>query len=166
MTVSAWRIVRKEHLAVAFTGEGAQLYPGRWNSPGVSMVYTAGSISLAMLEILVHLRGVTRLPEYRLVEVRNDESLVADIEASQLPRGWRRYPPPAGCRRLGDEWARQQRSAVLRVPSVITGEPNYLLNPAHLQFADLEIGKAHRLALDARLLPESLQPQVKPRRKR
>ena len=45
MTVSAWRMVRQEHVGVAFTGEGAQLYPGRWNSPGVSMVYTAGSIS-------------------------------------------------------------------------------------------------------------------------
>jgi RES domain-containing protein len=37
----------------AFTGEGARLCGGRWNRKGVAMVYTAGSRSLATLEMPV-----------------------------------------------------------------------------------------------------------------
>lgn len=44
-------------------GEGARLYGGRWNSPGLAgglaVVYTASSLALAILETRVHLR---RLP--------------------------------------------------------------------------------------------------------
>ena len=55
MTVVAWRIFKPKHEATAFTGEGARLYGGRWNSKGTSMVYAASSQSLAALELLVHL---------------------------------------------------------------------------------------------------------------
>ncbi len=54
--VVAWRIVKRKHAKKAFTGEGARQFGGRWNSPGVAIVYTAESQSLAALEILVHLR--------------------------------------------------------------------------------------------------------------
>ena len=53
--VSAWRITKRKHARSAFTGEGARLYGGRWNSPGTAIIYTAESQSLAVLEILVHL---------------------------------------------------------------------------------------------------------------
>ena len=36
-------------------GQGAALYPGRWNTVGIKMVYTSGSPELAMLEILTKL---------------------------------------------------------------------------------------------------------------
>jgi len=166
VNVSAWRIVAKEHQLAAFTGEGARLNPGRWNSAGVPIVYTAGSISLAILEMLVHLREATILPEYRLIEVQFDSSLLAAIDVNRLPRNWRRDRPPVSLKQLGDEWIRDQRSVVLRVPSAITDEPNYLLNPLHPQFVALRIGEPKKLDLDARLLPESLAPKAKPKRKR
>ena len=53
--ISAWRIVKRKRARAAVTGEGARLYGGRWNSAGASIVYTAGSQSLAALEIVVHL---------------------------------------------------------------------------------------------------------------
>ena len=93
MTVSAWRIVRKEHLAAAFTGEGSSFYPGRWNSAGLPVVYVAGSVSLALLEMLVHLQGISRLPEYQLIEIQFEQSMAVAIDAARLPRNWRRYPP-------------------------------------------------------------------------
>lgn len=40
---------------MAFSGIGAKQNPGRWNSAEVPMVYAAESLSLAMLEMLVHL---------------------------------------------------------------------------------------------------------------
>ena len=44
------------------------------------------------------------------------------------------------------------RSAVLALPSVITEETNYLLNPAHPDFRKITIGKPEPFAFDPRLL--------------
>jgi RES domain-containing protein len=140
------------------------MFPGRWNSAGVSVVYAAASISLAILEVLVHLREATTMPDYLLIEARFDESLLAVIDESQLPPNWRRDPAPKTLKQFGDDWIMQQRSVVLRVPSSITGEPNYLLNPLHPQFQAVQIGTPQALVLDPRLLPESLL--AKPGRKR
>jgi len=41
---------------------------------------------------------------------------------------------------LGDWWLDSQASAVLQVPSfVIAGEHNFLLNPAHSEFARVQV---------------------------
>ena len=61
----AWRIVSARFQAQAFDGEGARLHGGRWNNPGARVVYCAGSVSLATLEMLVHLPGSALLPSYR-----------------------------------------------------------------------------------------------------
>ena len=54
---------------------------------------------------------------------------------------------------VGDGWVRAARSAVLALPSVlISGEPNYLLNPAHPDFKKISIGKPEPFAFDPRLL--------------
>ena len=37
--VVAWRLVRQRHAATAFSGEGARIFEGRWNSAGVPVVY-------------------------------------------------------------------------------------------------------------------------------
>lgn len=36
-----FRLLDEAYLETAFSGEGARRYGGRWNSPGVSMVYAA-----------------------------------------------------------------------------------------------------------------------------
>jgi RES domain-containing protein len=46
-----------------------------------------------------------------------------------------------------------RRSAILAVPSVIiTGETNYLLNPAHPDFRKIAVGQHAGFAFDPRLL--------------
>jgi RES domain-containing protein len=58
-----------------------------------------------------------------------------------LPSGWRMEPPPLSTRRLGDDWARSLRSAILAVPNIIIpDETNYLLNPAHPDFRKITLG--------------------------
>ena len=37
--VVGWRIVKEKHAKSAFSGEGARIFEGRWNSAGVRMVY-------------------------------------------------------------------------------------------------------------------------------
>lgn len=152
MTVTAWRIAKSKHARAAFTGEGARLFGGRWNSPGIAVIYTAQSQSLAALEMLVHLESSDLLPNYILFEVGIDESLVTQIDLSQLPKNWRDDPPPAKVRAIGDVWVAGGTSAVLRVPSaVVPGENNFLLNPRHEDFPQLRIGKPLPFRFDPRL---------------
>jgi RES domain-containing protein len=146
----AWRLVKARHARTAFDGEGARLHGGRWNSPGVRMVYTAESPSLAVLEVLVHLQATAPLAGYVLIEVRLPEGLVEIL--SRPPADWRRMPAPASTRRVGDAWAASGRSAALAVPSVVTPQERLLLlNPAHPDFSRVEIGAARAHVLDPRL---------------
>jgi RES domain-containing protein len=152
VTLTAWRITKRKHAKAAFNGEAARQFGGRWNQPGVAIVYTAGSQSLAALEMLVHLDSSELLQKYVLFEVGIEESLVTQVERSQLPRDWRADPPPEKVRALGDEWALAAVSAVLRVPSVmVPGEDNFLLNPRHRDFPQLRIGKPQPFQFDPRL---------------
>lgn len=150
--ITAWRIVKRKHASRAFTGEGARRYGGRWNSPGIAIVYTAESQSLAALEMVVHLDSSELLHNYVVFEVGIDESLVAKVETSHLPRNWRADPPPMKVLEIGDAWAEAGTSVVLRVPSaILPPEHNFLLNPRHRDFSKLRIGKPSAFRFDPRL---------------
>jgi RES domain-containing protein len=150
LTVTSWRIVKKKHAARAFDGEGARVNGGRWNSVGIPAIYTAGSISLAILEMLVH--GEPPLPGYVVIPVTFDSDLIRDVNVEKLPVGWNAYPAPAAVVGIGDEWLRSRRSAVLRVPSaLVVRESNFLLNPAHADFSRIAIGDSDDLPIDPRL---------------
>ena len=150
--VSAWRITKRKRARSAFTGEGARLYGGRWNSPGTAIIYTAESQSLAVLEILVHLDSPELLKKYALFRVGVDESYIVDIDAAILPRNWRTEPVPGKVQKIGDEWVTNATSAVLRVPStLVPGEFNFLLNPRHADFPKLQFSGPIPFHLDPRL---------------
>ena len=153
MKITAWRIYKPKHAATAFTGEGARLYGGRLNSRGVAVVYTSGSISLASLEMLVHLQSSDILRAYVLRPVTFDASLVERVAPANLPAGWRSNPPPPAVRQIGDAWVANARSPVLRVPSaVVEMESNFLLNPAHADFGRIELGGEEPFNFDPRLV--------------
>jgi RES domain-containing protein len=140
----AYRIVREKFAATAFTGEGAALSGGRWNSPGTRVVYTSATASLAALETLVHL----------LIPVEFDGSLVEKIPLASLPADWRQEPPPPSTKCLGDAWVKSARSAILELPSaIIPGETNFLLNTTHPDFKSITFGKPEVFAFDPRLIP-------------
>lgn len=147
-----WRLLTARFADSAFTGEGARLYGGRWNRKGVPMVYTAGSQSLAMLEMLVQdqpLRG-----RYVMIPATLPGNLkIERISPDRLPADWRSPAARAQLQAIGSDWARRRSSAVLAVPSaVIPAEVNYLLNPLHPSFARIEIGKPQEFVTDLRLL--------------
>ncbi|MFA7236300.1 MAG: RES family NAD+ phosphorylase [Phycisphaeraceae bacterium] len=153
MTIHAWRIVKAKHAAAAFTGDNARRFGGRWNTPGVAMIYTAGSASLAMLEMLAHLQSHELLNHYVLFEVIFDEALATAVDIATLPKTWRKSPPPIAIRRIGDGWVGMGGSAVLKVPSVIVPtESNYLINPAHSDFAKITIGPKQPVRFDRRII--------------
>ncbi len=136
-----------------FDGEGAYRFGGRWNSRGTRIVYTAGSLSLAAFEMLVHLNSEEILLSYSFAVAEFDESMVLPIEKFQtLPKNWSVSPAPIEIQRIGDEWANSKASVVLRVPtSVLPVEFNYLINIEHPEFSEIKLGEPQNFTFDKRL---------------
>jgi RES domain-containing protein len=150
--VVGWRIVKEKHARSAFSGEGARIFEGRWNSAGVRMVYCSENLALAALEILVHTQPVMVRDKFRAFRASWDESLMTTIGLKKLPKGWNAQPPGPVSKNIGDEWIRSERSAVLAVPSIIISlERTFLLNPKHRDFAKIEIKEESGFTLDPRL---------------
>ena len=149
---SAWRLTKTKYLSTAWDGEGARKAGGRWNRPGVPVVYTSGSLSLALVEVLVHLPAAI-LPAYSAISVEFDASLVTIVTPAELAKNWKDSPPTPATQAIGTEWFAKGTSAVLRVPSVVvSGEFNFILNPAHRDFLRIRIGAPMPFPFDPRLL--------------
>jgi RES domain-containing protein len=152
MKRTVWRIVKEKYADSAFTGEGAARVGGRWNSRGRWLVYTSGSLSLAALELLVHLNPPVSF-RWVAIPCEFDDRIAEILPAEDLPRQWRRYPAPPATRSFGDQWLDRARSAVLAVPSaIIPREWNYLVNPAHPDIKRITIGTPEPFAFDPRLI--------------
>jgi RES domain-containing protein len=150
--VRSWRIVKAKYARTAFSGAGAKTSGGRWNSPGTAVIYTAGSISLGILEMLVHLWSKDVLRHYVTFELSFDEAMLRRIPVGDLPRSWWNPRAPAACQSVGDEWARGLESPALALPSaIVRTEWNYLLNPAHPDFPKIKIASPQPVRLDKRL---------------
>jgi RES domain-containing protein len=157
----AWRIVKKKYARTAFSGEGARLFGGRWNYPGTALVYLAESQSLAVLELLVHMDSAELLGHYLTIRVTFDDSLIDSVPFEALPAAWQRDSALKQVRDKGEAWAVAGRTPVLRVPSVvIPTESNYLLNPRHRLFGQIEIGEAIPFQFDERLVRQQGFPDV------
>lgn len=152
--ITAWRVLKAKHRKTAFTGEGARIYGGRWNPAGVPVVYTAESLSLATLEIIVHLERMDLLRQrFVKIPVAFDDALVCVLPREKLPDDWNRLPPAETSQRIGGEWIAQARFPILKVPStVIPEEHNFLLNPTYPDFQSISIGEARRFDFDSRLV--------------
>jgi RES domain-containing protein len=153
LKITAWRIFKKKYQGSAFSGEGARRFGGRWNSKGVAVIYTSETVSLAVLEILVHLETTRLLDAYLLSSVTFDGSLVKAVPVAKLPGNWRKEPAPITLQAIGDNWVANATSAILRVPSVIVPtESNYLLNPSHEDFHRCVWRKPQPIKFDPRLV--------------
>jgi len=148
--LSVWRLVSESFANTAFSGEGARIYGGRWNSKGNPVVYCAATQSLALLEMSV--QSSPLLPKYSSIEaVIPYDIKIQVISPGDLFDGWRDYVDYEELRTMGDAWFTKREFAVLRIPSaVIPTEYNYLLNPIHPDFAKIEIREPQILDVDNR----------------
>lgn len=143
------------------SGQGAYLFGGRWNSPGRRAVYVSGTLTLAMLEVLVHIDDTEAFLKKSHIyhNVRFNEADVAVLEASSLPQGWNARPETRASQRVGDEFLERAEHPVLALPSMVVPrglryDPlymNYLLNPEHPKVSGLELGAVEGLDWDPRL---------------
>lgn len=151
--IRLWRLVKSKHAETAFDGEGAFRYGGRWNSRGRRVVYASGSLSLAALEVLVHLDPAAHLPELTAYPIDLPRELLQTEDFSRLDQVSGGLPWPLRTTRAwGDAWCSTAAQAALRIPStIVPNECNYLLNPQHPDFGEIRIGEPEEFALDDRL---------------
>ena len=126
-------------------GKGAAIAGGRWNSKGTEVVYTSDCNALAILEYRVHM---STFPKNMLLLAIDLADTLKKERVSSIPNS------PAEMQQIGDEWINSGSTAILEVPSVVApGHKNYLLNPAHPDFAaGVKVVENHPFAFDLRLL--------------
>lgn len=151
--LTTYRICKTKYSAAWFDDEGAFRFGGRRNSRGTRILYTAGSLSLTALEMLVHLNDEELLFAYSFAAAEFDESLMIPIEEFQtLPKNWSSSPPPLEIQKIGDDWVKSNISVVLKVPtSVLPVESNYLINISHPDFSKINLSEPQEFAFDKRL---------------
>lgn len=151
MPEHAFRICSSRHPPL--DGEGARLAGGRWNPPGLAVIYASASSSLAVLELLVHTDSDLLPGDLTIVEIRIPDAVRMEIlDPATLPDDWRDYPPPESLQAIGARWARARRAAVFAVPSAVNPlELNYLVNPDHPDASRVSIVTTRPFVFDPRL---------------
>ncbi len=141
MNVLVWRIGYSRALTLAELGFGSTLGDGRWHAGcngGQQLVYCASGRALCQLERRVHCNGVMpkNMALMRLeIPQKSELKLVSDLA---LPVNWRQNE--AVTQAIGMRWLASKSSLGLWVPSFVEpAENNLLLNPAHPDFADVNL---------------------------
>lgn len=145
MSRRVYRVCRSVHALL--DGQGAKRVGGRWNSPGRAMVYMAETISLAVLENMVHMSRQDFPVGYVSVSALIPDDLRILTEEDLLQE-----LPGLGSKQLGDFWLDSLNSSALRVRSaVIPAEFNYLLNPSHSEFSRIVVEPTEPFVFDERI---------------
>jgi RES domain-containing protein len=139
-----YRIHRRARRAADFGG--SLIVPSRWNPAGTAMLYCSTTLSLACLEILVHLKADETPEDHACssseLPARPD---VADFRGDLLDVG--------ATRRYGRSWSLSQRSLAIFAPSVVIPiEFNVLLNPTHSAFGKVVWSAPQPFRIDPRLI--------------
>lgn len=149
-----WRLAPPEFHA-ELSGEGARLFGGRWNSPGLRALYTSSHLSLSVLETYVNIPPALRnsLPVFQAVKISiPDDASMTRILPAQLIEFLTASDPMGASRSIGDGWLRRCDSLVLQVPSVLVPEEdNFIVNPEHPGSSDVRIESTRAFHFDPRL---------------
>ncbi|NTS41949.1 RES family NAD+ phosphorylase [Flavisolibacter sp. BT320] len=125
----------------------------RWNAKDVKMIYTASSRALACLENVVHRSGIGLKEAFRTMIIQVPDGLpITRIDKSSLLPDWHAFINYPYTQSLGNAWIDESDTAVLRVPSAIIPEEfNYLLNPLHPDFMQIQVVSTEPFAFDPRI---------------
>jgi RES domain-containing protein len=132
------------------TGEGARLFGGRWNPPGIPAVYLADSRALAALEIIVNAPREVLSLTWRIFEVDVPDDLIETVKTNDLPDDWQALPSSPEARLHG---VRCLKSGALgfKLPSALIPEEfTLLLNPLHPDAGKLRVSGPTEFSFDPR----------------
>lgn len=151
--ITVYRITKKKHAGDPLGGNGGLYVGGRWHHKGSRIAYCAESVSLAALELFVHIPKAHVKIELALVNVDfPDEVKIELLDPAALPDNWNCIPSISETADLGNQWLAEQTSVALRVPSAISrGEHNFLINPLHPDFAKIKINPPAPYSFDPRM---------------
>ncbi len=137
-----------------WTGLGAALHGGRWNSPGRPVIYASAHYSLALLEVLANLSAKSIPHGFVRSSMQLAKGVSVERVSPEAVPNWRR-PEHLEAIRFGDRWLEERRSLLLFVPSaVVEGiEENVLINPNHAEFANAQVAEPVPIDWDLRLFP-------------
>ena len=133
------------------SGYGAKLYGGRWNSPGLPMLYLGQHVSLCALELLVHIKQSDKTTPFSLLYINIPDKLsTISLNIAKLKKNWENDVTYSQF--MGDEFIKEKNALILQVPSVLVPEEfNYLLNLLHPDMKKVKIIKTTRFHFDKRL---------------
>src|SRR6476659_4001630 len=125
----------------------------RWNSNDVELIYTSSSPSLACLENVVHRSHLGLNQQFKSLKIDIPDNLKIEvIEFSHLRKNWTLFESIPFTQKIGDEWIQSMNSAVFKVPSsIIYQENNYLINPKHPEFNQIQIIATEPFVFDQRI---------------
>lgn len=150
----AWRIAKRQY-ALDRQGTGAQITGGRWNSPGIAVVYAGLTAEIAAMEKLVHTSDI--LPSDLVlvsIELPDDEALYQRIQLADMPEGWDAMPSSASAVAVGGAFVTDGRRLGLIIPSAVVPEAlNIVLNPNHSAFSHVTFTIERPFTFDHRLRP-------------
>jgi RES domain-containing protein len=142
----------KTMYAADISGEGARLVGGRWNAAGTPVLYTASSRALCLHELLVHLPGGQIPKNYSMVVLHIPDIIIRQINTQQLAKDWKAYPSDGSTIKIGQAILQENHFPVIKVPSaVIPEESNYLINPKHPLYKEVEVIDILPFSFDKRL---------------
>ena len=149
----AWRLCHRRFADDPFSGRGTRAHGSRWCPAGVALSFASSTLSLAILEVLVHLTTPRALAGFVAFRLGIPETLVEDLSPDALPTEWRSWPWSARTQQIGSQWMQRGDTVALRVPSaVVPRERNLLVNAAHPGFARVEVEGPLGLDVDGRLV--------------
>lgn len=150
-----YRIARKKYVQ-KLSGKGAALQGARWNSKGVELIYTSANRSLAMAEVAVHLTLATLPDDFQMISIEIPDNIkMAEINEDDLPEDWNVFPHSMSTQQIGDDFANQKITCLLKVPSAVTkGDYNILINPNHLDFKKISVKKIEPFPFDRRIFKQ------------
>jgi RES domain-containing protein len=147
------------HAAAAFTGEGAALFPGRYNVAGVRAVYLADCPAGAALEIIAAYAAPEAISTHVLFEVEIDAPLV-DLRQAETRR---RYGvglealvasnDTRRCREVGARLLAERRPGAIVPAATVARAFNVVVYPE--VWAGFVVRDRTPLALDERLVRSS-----------
>lgn len=136
------------------SGEGAKLYGGRWNHPGIPVIYASSSLSACLLERLTidpELLSAERYLLYSVMEFDIPDHLIFYPTRAELPIDWDQIPAAKASMEYGNNLLKSGITC-FAVPSVVDpSSMNFVIDPRSEHFYLINY-KIYPVQLDKRII--------------